>query len=237
MLASFMLGFAAGIAATPHCLGMCGGFPLHLAKGPEKRDVLSNQFAFLAGKMFTYIFLGALASTIGKILLKNTGLAQFTPLVRIAAGVITVVFGLAMLGVRLPKLSLSNNLAALDFLNRIYSGLVALPTPASSFSLGLLVGFLPCPLPIGMLAVAAASHDIPSGLLIMAGVGLGTMPGLLMAGLFGTALFRRWSVVGMRAAGIIVILIGMFTIARVTGVIHPTRAGHGAVPSCCGGIR
>ena len=56
----FWIGIAAGLAATPHCAGMCGGFPLHLARATEGRPWV-RQLLFLVGKTFTYSFLGALA--------------------------------------------------------------------------------------------------------------------------------------------------------------------------------
>jgi sulfite exporter TauE/SafE len=61
----------AGLAATPHCLGMCGGFPLHLAKAGGRGNVVFRQMLFVLGKAFTYMFLGTLAAAFGAIYLKT----------------------------------------------------------------------------------------------------------------------------------------------------------------------
>ena len=235
MWTDFLLGLSAGIAATPHCLGMCGGFPLHLAKSSGERGTLLRQLMFITGKSFTYIFLGVLAAALGVVALKNTQLASYAPILRLIAGLITVTFGLIMLGFRLPPLKALQNISDTGFVKSIFSGLFAKPTPAAAFTLGLGVGFLPCPLPMGMLAVAAASHNIPQAAALMAGVGLGTAPGLLAVGLFGAGIDRKFAKVGMRAAGVLVLAIGLITIGRTTGIIHKSNPINHTIPSCCQG--
>lgn len=237
MWTALVVGFVAGIAATPHCLGMCGGFPLHLARASGRGRVLVRQVLFVIGKMFTYMFLGCLAASLGSILLKDTPVASYAPAMRIAAGVITVFFGLLMLGFRLPSIKALQGISEAGFVRSIFGGLFSSPSPAASFVLGLGVGFLPCPLPMGMLAVAAASHDIPNGMALMAGVGIGTAPGLMAVGLFGAGLNRGFAKTGMRAAGVVVLVIGLLTIGRASGIIHAgPRLASQSVP-CCGGQR
>lgn len=208
---------------------------------------MMRQILFVGGKCFTYMFLGALAASVGVILLKNTRFAEAAPALRIAAGAITVVFGLAMIGLRLPfyhENTKGRNHEGegkgpwIGFL----SGLLVRPGHGAAFVLGLGVGFLPCPLPIGMLAAAAGMHSVPQGIAIMAGVGLGTAPGLLGVGLFGMGLDRKLKRAGMRAAGVIVILIGALTLFRASGTMahnppqSPLRKGGSHVwvlPPCC----
>ena len=235
MWTDFLLGLTAGIAATPHCLGMCGGFPLHLAKSSGERGVVLRQMLFVIGKSFTYVFLGTLAASLGLIVFKNTNLASYAPVLRLIAGLITVTFGLIMLGFRLPSIKPLQNISDTGFIRGLFGGLFSRPSPAVAFTLGLGVGFLPCPLPMGMLAVAAASHDIPQAVALMAGVGLGTAPGLLAVGLFGVGLDRKFAKIGMRAAGVLVLSIGLLTIGRTTGIIHKSNPINHTIPSCCQG--
>ena len=260
MLTSLVIGLAAGLAATPHCLGMCGGFPLHLTRIPAPAgsrpsgDAVWKLLLFVTGKCFTYVFLGALASALGVILLKNTSFAHVAPAMRIGAGAVTLLFGLTMLGLRRPRRkkpggggsgadTRSGDREEGGNAHRDYGGiwtailgsLLARPTATSSFVLGLGVGFLPCPLPIAMLAVAAASHDVPQGIALMAGVGLGTAPGLLAVGLLGMGLnwkLKRW---GMRAAGVMVSVIGVLTICRAIGGMPRSHMVDTVVPPCCQG--
>lgn len=235
MLGAFVVGLVAGLATTPHCLGMCGGFPLHLARSSRHRTAVLRQLLFVTGKSFTYVFLGTLAASLGAIVFKNTSLAAGAPYLRLAAGAITVFFGLLMLGFRLPTIKALQGVSDAGFVRGLFGGLFTSPSPLAAFVLGLGAGFLPCPLPMGMLAVAAASHSIPQGIALMAGVGLGTAPGLVALGLFGVGLDRRSAKVGMRAVGVVVIAIGLLTMGRASGIIAAHHPASHAAPSCCGG--
>ena len=56
------LVFVAGILGTAHCLGMCGPFALAIGAGASGwRGALGRQFAYTAGRVFTYGVLGAIA--------------------------------------------------------------------------------------------------------------------------------------------------------------------------------
>lgn len=243
MWEAFIVGLVAGIAASPHCLGMCGGFPLHLAKPEGKGSPILRQFLFVMGKTFTYIFLGAIAASIGIIVFKNPKVALCAIALRIAAGGLTVVFGLLMMGLRLPSFKPLQGMTETGLIRSILGGLLDKPGPAAALGLGLGVGFLPCPLPMGMLAVSAASHSVVHGIALMAGVGLGTAPALLAVGTIGTGIGHRFSKVGMRAAGVVVLLVGLMTIGCAAGMMHPNHKAvqhsiqkHPAqtAPSCCG---
>ncbi|MDO8588187.1 MAG: sulfite exporter TauE/SafE family protein [Armatimonadota bacterium] len=226
---AFIVGLAAGFAATPHCLGMCGGFPLQLARSSHRRLATLRQALFVIGKTFTYMFLGALASALGIVLLKDTSLAAAA--LRAAGGLITVVFGLSMVGVRIPSIGPLRRISDMGVVRGLFAPVLASPGPAAALTLGLGVGFLPCPLPLAMLAAAAASHNVTYGMALMAGVGLGTAPGLLAVGLFGVGLDRRFARFGMKAAGCIVIMIGLLTLGRV--VVTAARPAAEGIPPCC----
>ncbi|MEI6219630.1 MAG: sulfite exporter TauE/SafE family protein, partial [bacterium] len=57
-------------------------------------------------------------------------------------------------------------------------------TPGKSFALGVLWGWLPCGLVYSLLATALLSGGAVRGSLIMLAFGLGTLPNLLLAGMF-----------------------------------------------------
>lgn len=233
MYESFFIGLGAGIAAAPHCVGMCGGFPLHLSKPSGTGSVALRQLLFVAGKSFTYIFLGSLAAALGIVLFRDTAMARSATALRLLAGSVTVLFGLIMLGLRPPPIRALQRVADAGLIRALLGGLLVSPTPATAFVLGLGIGFVPCPLPMAMLAVAAAAHQVPQGMVLMAGVGLGTAPALLGVGLFGAGVSIRFARVGMRLAGVVLLAIGLLTIGRVTGVIHPKPAAGHSTPSCC----
>lgn len=234
MWSAFLIGLLAGFTAFPHCVGMCGGFFLHLSKTEAPGGSIIRQILFICGKTFTYIFLGILASSLGKVVFGNHSLSSVSFMLRISAGLLTVVFGLGMLGITLPSLPLRGKFH--EFTNSI-EGLIKLPAASgssSAFVLGLGVGFLPCPLLMGMLSALVGLHDLLYGAALMAGVGLGTAPGLLVVGLLGAGLRHRFKMVGTRAVGVVVLAIGLLILGRTTGLVSGTSIDK-VLPACCGG--
>lgn len=217
----FLIGLAGGLAGTAHCVGMCGGFSLHLSRSAPSGLVALRQALYIAGKTFTYVFLGALSGALGHSLVESQVLPGSQKGLAIVAGVSLILFGLAMLGVRLPApWAVRLNAFEWGFVRLVYQHFFASPGPASSFGLGLATGFLPCPMTLAMLALAAGTHSVVHGMLILAGLGIGTAPGLVGVGLFGNLLGVRWRQVGLRPAGAIVVALGLMTIARTQAFIH-----------------
>ncbi len=235
MVAGFLVGAAAGLASTVHCVGMCGVFPLHLSRASQRAPVLLRQLLYLAGKTFTYVFLGALLGVAGNRLASLGWLPRSQHVFAIAAGTVIILFGLGMLGVRMPSARFPHLTALSNAVVRpVYQHLFAHPGAGSSFALGLANGFLPCPMTLAMLTGAAATQSPLDGMLVLAGFGLGTAPGLLAVGMCGSLVDARWRRIGLRPAGVIVILLGAMAIARTQGFLHHgCHAGTGGEPSCC----
>jgi sulfite exporter TauE/SafE len=93
--------------------------------------------------------------------------------------------------------------------------LAATPHRAAPVALGVVNGFLPCPLVYAFLAQAAASGGAGSGVLTMIALGLGTFPAMLAMGWMGIGMRPSWRRAGVRLAGTIVLAFGILTIARV----------------------
>ncbi len=226
LYSGFLMGLLGGLAATAHCLGMCGGFPLHLSRAAAG-PVLARQLLYVLGKTFTYTFLGALFGALGNTLAESGLLPGSQNGLAIVAGVAIILFGLGMLGVRLPSpLAGKWNAYEWGFIKSIYRQFFAHPSLGASFTLGLATGLLPCPITLAMLAVAAGSHSVVQGMLLLAGLGVGTAPGLLGVGLCGNLVSARWRRFGLRPAGIIVILLGLVTVARTQEFMHRGCHGH-----------
>jgi len=216
VLAALLTGLIAGLLNSPHCLGMCGGFPLHLSTSTSGRIALIRQLLFVAGKTFTYVFLGSIAGALGVIVFKNGPLSPFAPILRILLGIFMLLIGLSMLGVNLLGNRLSYPSSAGVFAE-IFHRLIREPSYTSAFILGIAAGFLPCPLPMGLLSLAALSNNTINGMLSMAGLGLGTAPVLLAAGLLGSSINKRFAVLGMRAAGLVVMMLGIAILGKASG--------------------
>jgi hypothetical protein len=247
-LTFFLIGLVAGLAAAPHCAGMCGGFPLHLARasgvtgtagsGPPVARGVGRHLLCLGGKTFTYVFLGALAGLSGQFVVQSRLVAS-QRLLAYAAGAALVILGAAMLhlfpSIRLPscgakvarpKVATAAGdacLAARDLLGDVYARFLEAPTSGAGFLLGVGVGFLPCPITLAVMVAAAASHSVALGMMTMAGLGIGTTPVLLGIGLLGATFIRsrfaRVRRISLRAAGVIVIALGVITLLRPSGAL------------------
>lgn len=214
----FLIGLAAGLAATPHCAGMCGAFPLHLARGSGRGRPLARHLLYLGGKTFTYAFLGALAGLSGRFVVQSRLVAS-QHLLAYAAGAALVIFGAAMLhlfpSVRLP----APGGKAWGLLGDVYARFLEAPSSGAGFLLGVGAGFLPCPITLAVMAAAAASHSVALGMMTMAGLGIGTAPVLLGIGFSGALVDARVRRIGLRAAGVIVIALGLITLLRPSGML------------------
>jgi hypothetical protein len=76
-----------------------------------------------------------------------------------------------------------------------------------------------------MVAQAASTVDVLSGILTMAVFGLGTFPAMLAMGHLGRLLAPRWRTRGVRLAGGFILALGLVTLGR--GIL-PMAALHGS---------
>lgn len=228
---AFIGGLAIGALASAHCAGMCGAFPLHLARASHKASVPARQLLYVAGKAFTYAFLGALCGALGSTLVAS-GLLPNRQLTMTVVGAAIILLGLGMVGVKLPSpISSRFNAYEWGFVKSIYGHFFAHPGYASSFLLGIGNGFLPCPITMAALAMAAATQSVLQGIVVGLGLGVGTAPVLLGIGLFGGLVDARWRRIGLRPAGIVVIALGLMTVLRTQGLIQHGCHSHAATPA------
>lgn len=212
-----------GAAAFPHCLGMCGGFALHLAAPESKAAVLTRQLLWHAGRVVTYVFLGALAGFLGNMV----SLAKWPAVKDIPgylAGAIMVLMGLFVLGLfptRKGQVSDDDGLFS-SFFRQFFQK----PSSLSALVLGLATGFLPCPITIGFLGLAAGSASVLLGMGIMAAMGLGTVWALLILGMTGHVIKAKWKRWGAVLVGIVLVTMGAWTILRKAKVLPPLPGLH-----------
>jgi sulfite exporter TauE/SafE len=190
LLAMFAAGLAGGVT---HCAGMCGPFVVAQmvdgAGGPVLRRLGQGLLLpYHAGRALGYALLGAVAGAgagtattlLGPGLLAvPLGLAAALML---AQGLQRLGWAMPFPGPRLPSVPLARPLAR---------WLPKGGTPAQRFLMGLLLAALPCGLLHAALAGAAATGGAVPGASAMLAFVLGTMPGLMAAGMLGRFLVRR----------------------------------------------
>ncbi len=201
--------FAVGLLGSAHCVGMCGGFVALLGVGGG--PTAARQTAYLAGKTATYMAFGAVAGAAGGLL--TGALAGAAGAVSVALGVLLVAAGLALCGVawgrgRAVGARLAGRLAP------AIGCLAGHPHPAALVGLGALNGLVPCGLVYGMLAHAATTGGAGMGALTMGAFGLGTVPALALAGVFGARMRPDRRLTVQRLAGVLMVAMGLLTVAR-----------------------
>lgn len=214
------IGFAGGLLAFAHCLGMCGGFVLHLSQEKDRKKMLTGQLLWQAGKLTTYMFLGAVAGFAGGFLqLAFLDQRNLQNLLSYGAGAVIVIMGLSLLGlfpVRAggPGKSAATNLAG--FCRSFFTA----SSPGAALYLGMATGLLPCPIIIAFLAYSLSSGSVLNGMATMGALSLGTMlPLLLLGGLTRLTRLhlRSWA---PKAGGVILIILGLSTALRGTATYH-----------------
>jgi sulfite exporter TauE/SafE len=213
------LSFLAGLAGSPHCLGMCGGIVAAIAlhardTGPGTRRLIL--LTYNLGRIFTYTLIGALAGFLGASL-DILSMKMAANWVFVAANLFVFLVGMASL-IQVSSFSLFSLESAGG---RFFSGTLRWAVSDTgffrTFILGMTLGFLPCGLVYAPLIAAAASGRPATGAAMMAALGLGTLPMLFFFGTASAALSNRLRGNLSRLVGLFVALIGFTGLWRVLG--------------------
>jgi sulfite exporter TauE/SafE len=233
---SLSLGAAllAGIAASGHCLGMCGGIAGALAVRARQStggSKLAMGLAYNLSRITSYSVAGALAGFLGSTLLRAVDVAPLSIALRILAGLIMLAAaGRMLFGWRL-----------LDPIEAAGSGIWRRIAPwagrqgrsgglTGAIGLGLAWGWLPCGMTYSMLLLAATTGGALSGAAVMLAFGIGTLPSMVTA----TVAFERITrSLGARAslrriAGTLLLAFGLWTAgyALYHAIGHDGHARH-----------
>lgn len=220
-----------GLLGSAHCVGMCGGFVALLSAGSET-GAARRQGAYFAGKTATYSAFGALAGAAGASLSDLFGALGGTLSVVLGSLMVVTgaaVCGLAWRGASAPGARFASRLG--PAIGRLI-GSGSLPSIAG---LGALNGLLPCGLVYGMLAVAAASGSALEGAATMAVFGLATIPALALTGWLGSRLRPQNRLWMQRVAGVLVIAMGVLTVARGATALSSGAPDHAEHVLCLPG--
>jgi sulfite exporter TauE/SafE len=232
----YALLFIAGFAGSFHCIGMCGGFACAL--GPDRRGAGATSLRHVlynTGRLSTYCFLGGLSGALGRVLCTSLapGSQPAAPLLgasldagqralAVLAGLLMIFMALSFFGLRGARL-VPSGFGGSTLVISLRS-LLGRHGFAAPLALGVLNGFLPCPLVYAMIAQAASTFDVLRACLSMAAFGLGTFPAMLVLGAVGRLLAPHWRQRGVRLAGGFILTLGLVTLSRG---LMPMMAGHG----------
>jgi uncharacterized protein len=178
------------------------------------RAIVRRQLGYHAGRLATYMLLGAAFGAAGAAALQAADLLPVQRAMYVIANVFLLILGL----------SLVTRMKGVVWLQRVGAGafgaalpvlrpLLQRPGPIGRVALGLVWGLVPCALVYGVLPIALFAGGVWQGAAVMLAFGLGTLPNLAATGflldrtksLVGRATARRAAAVllmGFAVAGI-----------------------------------
>ncbi len=178
ILAAFFIGFFGSL----HCIGMCGPIAIALpVPNSSNLSFLTGRILYNLGRVVSYSILGGMFGLLGG----RIALAGAQQFVSIALGVIIII---AVLMPQKHKNYFIQHSVTKKIVQPIKSNIGILFNKAnfsSMFLIGILNGFLPCGFVYIGLAGAIASGDVISGMAVMILFGLGTVPAMFAASVFG----------------------------------------------------
>ncbi|ASU38863.1 cytochrome biogenesis protein [Herbaspirillum sp. meg3] len=234
--------FMIGLLGSVHCIGMCGGivgafslapagakprkpFPVGVKASAQDAgmSVMLRTISYNMGRIASYALTGAIVGGIvgsGRLL---AGMTLWQTGAYVFAHAMLIALGLYLMNVwhGLSRLEQLGNLLW-KHIQPLTALLLPLDSPLKLMLAGSLWGWLPCGMVYSVLLTAMVSGSAASGAAMMLAFGLGTLPVLLAAGVFGARLrsiLQRRSV--RLTCGLVVLLFG------VSGLL---RASHGLTP-------
>jgi sulfite exporter TauE/SafE len=209
---TYFLIFLGGLAGSLHCVGMCGGFPLALARAAPSRNLI-RQLLYNIGRLNTLVFIGALSGALGAAVVAAGPVRRLEQVLAIVAGTFMIVVGLEVLGV-LAQITTRGAALAQATVGRMLGGVMRSRSLAAPLALGVFNACLPCQLIYAFAARAASTASVTEGMLTMLCFGLGTVPAMLSLGVAGIlarpGVRARLSV----ASGVLIIAFGVLTVLR-----------------------
>lgn len=227
IIAVFFVGLLGGV----HCLGMCGSIVgILTAQLPKDGARWPFHLAYNSGRIASYTLAGLLVGAIGQAGLLLRDVVPVQHLLFALSSLMLIALGLYLAGIWSMVRRIEQAGSVLwQRIQPLTRSLFPITSPARALLLGALWGWLPCGLVYSVLVTALASGHAQSGALIMLAFGLGTLPNLLIIGLFWERC-RHW-VRSPRVrlfAGLVVMAFGIYGLIKVGYVF----AVHGWAGSC-----
>ena len=194
--ATLAAAWVLGLLGAGHCFAMCGGIVAALSfAAPEPTGITSSKRGFQLGlnlgynfgRILSYTVIGAIAAAAAAAI-PPTG----WPVARTIAGLLLLAMGLYLAGWWRGLLWLERGGQLLwRRLKPLGDRFLPLDSPAKAVAVGMVWGWLPCGLVYAALGYAAVQTQAVTGAVVMLAFGLGTLPALLVGGVFASRL-KSW---------------------------------------------
>ncbi|MEW8682585.1 MAG: sulfite exporter TauE/SafE family protein [Candidatus Thiodiazotropha endolucinida] len=219
---SYLAAFVVGLLGGGHCVGMCGGivgaltFGLPASVQNRLLDTFPYQLGYNLGRITSYVVAGAIMGGLGVLLTQAVPVYVAQRVLLVIAGAFMILLGLYLGGwwTGLAKIERAGNLLWTK-IEPFARKLLPVKSPGQAWILGLVWGWIPCGLVYSMLVWTVSAGSVAKGAGLMLAFGLGTLPNLFVMGILAGSLVRWFKDIRVRrAAGLIVILFGIVTLAR-----------------------
>lgn len=226
-----------GLAASGHCLVMCGGISAALGMAASRDSAGRTRPPLLVGyqlgRISAYSLAGLLLAGILGGLISLLDIESVRRTLRALSALALLLAALVAFGrLRDPGSGIGRKLwQRLAPLSRRLLPVTTLPR---AFAFGMVWGWMPCGFVYSVLMVAALQLDAVRGAMTMAAFGLGTVPALLIAAL-GAQRFKGFAALpaARHIAGSVLLLSAVLTLAG-PWVEHSLPGLHAWLPFDCG---
>ena len=197
---SFIAAFLVGLLGGVHCVGMCGGIVGALCLGlkPEADNSLQQSthsaipylLSYNVGRITSYTLAGILMGGIGWLGSHLFDIYAMQQILEIVAAFFMLALGLYIAGWWrvLGNIERLGGKVIWSRLEPIGRRFMPVTTLKQAFSLGLVWGWLPCGLVYSVIIWTISTQSPVEGGLLMLSFGLGTLPNLLLMGVFASTL-------------------------------------------------
>lgn len=233
--------FAASLAGSLHCVGMCGGLVAFASAGA------GPALAYQLARGAAYLALGVAAGAVGAAVDFGGDALGWSRAAMVLAGVTMIAVGVAAVarvhGRRIPKLPVP------DVVQRLFArghAWAAGRAPlARAVWIGALTAFLPCGWLYAFVLTAAGTGSPLGGVAVMAAFWAGTVPILLAVGLGVHHLARPLARVAPTVTAWLLVAMGLVTLAgrvdppsfadrvRPAATVEEVRGLAETEPACC----
>ena len=231
---SLSLAFLLGLGSSLHCIGMCGGIISAMSYVPSPAASVKTSSrvylvgAYNIGRIASYMIAGAIVGVMSSLVFVNTnGIAYL--LLQSVASIFLLALGFHIAGL-LPQLKSIETLGShfWNLLKPLAGRLLPADSVVKGIAAGMIWGWLPCGLVYSVLAWTMSAADPLLGGLYMLAFGAGTLPSMILTGLFSNSIFslaRRNS--ARKIAGLLIVAMGLASFyLNLQPLIWPAGSQH-----------
>ena len=220
---------SASLLGSVHCAAMCGGFTCVYAdasgasgSGAHVADAhrptastLQGHLLYNVGRLTSYLFLGALAGTLGAGITHAGALRGIQQGATLVASLLMIVWGATTLAAHLGIRTGGHPRAPLWWQQQLGGLLVRLrqrSVAVRALGMGLATTLLPCGWLYVFVTAAGGTGSIRDGMLLMALFWLGTVPALLTVAVSAQSVLAPFRRTLPALSSVVVLLIGALTL-------------------------